>query len=82
MKREKGESSFTLLVPEVENIYELVVVASLRARQLNRYPHLRDMDQPVPMVEQALSEAFRGELDAATRIEETPAEGEEESSEE
>lgn len=82
MKREKGESSFTLPVPDVENIYELVVVASLRARQLNRYPHLRDLDQPVPMVEQAISEAFRGDLDDATLIEEEAAEGGEESSEE
>jgi len=63
MKKETPESSFTLRTPEVDSIYELVVVASLRARQLNDYPHLRNMDKPMTRVDQALTEVFENRIE-------------------
>ncbi len=56
---EKIDSSFTVPVPrEIENVYELVVIAALRARQLNQYPHLRDRDRSGTLIDQALGETI------------------------
>jgi len=46
----------------VDNIYELVVSAALRARQLNRFPHLRETEAEENIVEQALHEAVEGRI--------------------
>lgn len=57
MKEDRTDLSFCMAFPARGNIYERVVVASLRARQLNDYPQLRDRDRPGHLVEQALREA-------------------------
>jgi DNA-directed RNA polymerase subunit K/omega len=63
MKKEKMNLSFTVPVPkEAGNAYELVVIAALRARQLNQYPHLRDRDGAGNLVDQAIAEALQKEV--------------------
>ena len=57
-----SEPLFPLSLPEVDNIYELVVSAALRARQLNRFPHLRETEGEENIVEQALREAVGGKI--------------------
>ncbi|MBN1826332.1 MAG: DNA-directed RNA polymerase subunit omega [Candidatus Eisenbacteria bacterium] len=54
----KTESTFTRSVPKVDNIYEMVVVAALRARQLNDVQRFRDPDQSRKIIDRALNEAF------------------------
>lgn len=63
MKRDRLLSSFAMILPDRDNIYELVVVAALRARQLNDFPHLRSRARPGPLVEQALREAAEEDLE-------------------
>ena len=77
MNGQTKDASFPLNLPDVENIYELVVSAALRARQLNRFPHLRDGGSGENIVDQALREAVEGKIRYA--IEEPgPEEAEEE----
>lgn len=66
----KNETEFTRTVPEVDNIYELVVVAALRARQLNHLERFPDPDKPRKIIDRALNEACGGEVeyDVADRI--------------
>jgi DNA-directed RNA polymerase subunit K/omega len=57
--KEKAEATFTVPIPrDVENVYELVVIAALRARQLNQFPHLREREKPGTLVDQALHETL------------------------
>jgi DNA-directed RNA polymerase subunit K/omega len=63
MKKEKVSLSFTVPVPkDAGNAYELVVIAALRARQLNRYPHLRNRNLAGNLVDQAIVEALGNEV--------------------
>ncbi|MFH1681384.1 MAG: DNA-directed RNA polymerase subunit omega [Candidatus Eisenbacteria bacterium] len=76
MKKESPASSFTVSHrAELGNIYELVVVAALRARQLNRFPHLRDRDAGRTLVDQALGEAVTLKLPYAISDREEPLMG-------
>ncbi|MFH1278717.1 MAG: DNA-directed RNA polymerase subunit omega [Candidatus Eisenbacteria bacterium] len=63
MNHDRPESTFSVVFPEEENIYELVVVAALRARQLNDFPRLRDRERPGPIVDQAMREAASENLE-------------------
>lgn len=63
MKDEANRSTFTTRKVNRDNVYELVRVAALRARQLNQFPHLRIRDQGTTLVDQALREAFDERLD-------------------
>jgi len=71
----KMESKFTRAVPEVDNIYELVVVAAMRARQLNHLQRFPDPDQSRMIIDRALNEACAGEIEytVVERIDEETA---------
>ena len=68
----KNETEFTRTVPEVDNIYELVVVAALRARQLNHLERFPDPDKPRKIIDRALNEACGGDVEylVADRVDE------------
>jgi DNA-directed RNA polymerase omega subunit len=51
-------SSFLTRLPDVENVYELVVVAAQRARQLNLASRILPPENGVKPVEKALGEAL------------------------
>lgn len=51
-------SSFAIRMPDVENIYELVVVAAQRARQLNLANRILPPESGFNPVEKALGEAL------------------------
>ena len=51
-------SSFLIRMPDVENIYELVVVAAQRARQLNLANRILPPESGFNPVEKALGEAL------------------------
>ncbi len=83
MTGERHHSTFTREVPQVENVYELVVVASLRARQLNEFQMHVPVDSQINPVEEALKETFNGEVEydftvASHMVNEAPADEEEE----
>ncbi|MBM3319273.1 MAG: DNA-directed RNA polymerase subunit omega [Candidatus Eisenbacteria bacterium] len=75
MKRDPSASSFVIPTSsDAGNVYELVVVAALRARQLNRFPQLRDRDATGTIVDQAVREAATKKLAyAIAEREEVPA---------
>ncbi len=54
----KGPSSFLIKMPIVDNIYELVVVAAQRARQINLASRILPPENGVKPVEKALNEAL------------------------
>ena len=54
----KGPSSFLIKMPDVDNIYELVVVAEQRARQINLASRILPPENGVKPVEKALNEAL------------------------
>jgi len=58
VKSDLLSSSFEVPVPIVDNIYELVVVAAQRARQLNEFQMHMQPDEQINPVEKALSEAY------------------------
>lgn len=63
----KNESSFCSPIPITDNIYTLVVVASLRARQLNKHNALQqDAEKSTKIVDQALDEVFSGDIEYFT----------------
>jgi DNA-directed RNA polymerase subunit K/omega len=76
MKKDPSASSFVIPTPrDGGNVYELVVVAALRARQLNRFPHLRDRDEAATIVDQSVREATGKKISyAIAEHEEVPAE--------
>ena len=81
MKR--NNTSFCAPIPITDNIYTLVVVASLRARQLNKFNALRqDAEKSTKIVDQALDEVFSGEVEYFTAELEPTSPGEEDGSEE
>ncbi len=54
----KPASSFLIRMPDVENVYELVVVAAQRARQLNLANRILPPESGFNPVEKALGEAL------------------------
>jgi DNA-directed RNA polymerase omega subunit len=54
----KPASSFLIRMPDVDNIYELVVVAAQRARQLNLANRILPPESGFNPVEKALGEAL------------------------
>ena len=54
----RGPSSFLIKMPIVDNIYELVVVAAQRARQINLASRILPPENGVKPVEKALNEAL------------------------
>lgn len=63
MKSELLSSSFEEVVPEVDNIYELVVVAAQRARQLNEFQMHMPSEAQINPVEKALGEVYVGDIE-------------------
>ncbi len=62
MKSELLSSSFEEAVPRVDNIYELVVVAAQRARQLNEFQMHMPSEAQINPVEKALGEVYGGDI--------------------
>lgn len=62
MKDDTLSSSFDSGVPRVDNIYELVVVAAQRARQLNEFQMHMPPDSQINPVDKAMTEAFNAEI--------------------
>jgi DNA-directed RNA polymerase omega subunit len=62
MKQETRSSSFDSGVPRVENIYELVVVAAQRARQLNEFQMHMPPESQINPVDKAMAEAFNADI--------------------
>lgn len=58
----RGHGSFLIKMPDVPNIYELVVVAAQRARQINVASRILPPENGVKPVEKALSEALAGQV--------------------
>jgi DNA-directed RNA polymerase omega subunit len=54
----KGPTSFLIKMTNIDNVYELVVVAAQRARQINLASRILPPENGVKPVEKALTEAL------------------------
>jgi DNA-directed RNA polymerase subunit K/omega len=73
IKEPIDEKSFLVDMPELPNIYELVVVAALRARQVNLANRILPPEGAVKPVERGLGEALAGNIKYEVRDKRKPA---------
>lgn len=69
----KDAVSFLVHMPHVTNVYELVVVAALRARQVNMANRILPPEGAVKPVEKSLGEALAGDVKYEVREKQNPA---------
>ena len=62
MAKEKEAKSFLVEMPDLTNVYEMVVVAAQRARQVNLANRILPLDGQVNPVEKGLTETLEGSV--------------------
>lgn len=72
-KDPKEAKSFLVQMPELSNVYEMVVVAAQRARQVNLANRILPLDGQVNPVDKGLTETLAGDVKYAIQDKEPTA---------
>jgi len=72
-KDQKEAKSFLVQMPEFSNVYEVVVVAAQRSRQVNLANRILPLDGQVNPVDKGLTETLAGDVKYTVQEKDTPA---------